>query len=78
MPQNKSSIFYRVLKYNPDYIWAWYHKAQIYGSQKNLLLAVENLRQAINFNSEYKETARTDKDFDLIRGDPKFKELVQS
>jgi hypothetical protein len=46
--------------------------------QNNLDLAMENLQLAINFNIEYKTMAQIDKDFDAIREDVRFQQLIQS
>lgn len=39
--------------------------------------AISNLEKAINLDSKYREMAKTDKDFDNIRDDPRFKKLIE-
>ncbi|HEY9302194.1 MAG TPA: tetratricopeptide repeat protein, partial [Phormidium sp.] len=68
----------KALHYKPDYALGWYNKACIYGLQGNLSLAGKNLKQAIQLKPKYKEDAKTDKDFDLIREQPEFQNLLQS
>ena len=64
------------LQYNPDDDWALYQIACIYGLQNNVPLALENLQKAIKLDSKYRDTAKTDPDFDLIREQPEFQELL--
>jgi hypothetical protein len=40
-------------------------------------LAIEDLKQAIQLNPEYKNNAKTDPDFDEIREDERFKKLIE-
>ena len=39
-------------------------------------LAIENLQRAINLDVEYQDMAKTDKDFEQIRGDERFQSLL--
>ena len=57
---------------------AYFNKACAYALQENipLALAIENLKQAINLNSECLEMAKTDTDFDKIRRDRRFIDLL--
>ncbi|MEC5029376.1 MAG: hypothetical protein SAL07_05635, partial [Oscillatoria sp. PMC 1051.18] len=60
------------------YYNTWYNKAGYYASQTKVDLAIENLKQAINLNpDECRERAKTDPDFDKIREDDRFQELLQ-
>ena len=68
--------------------FAWYMKACCYALlahvllfvpvQKNIDLAIENLRQAIKLDPDYRERAKTNSDFDRIRQHPQFKALIDS
>jgi len=64
------------LKFKPDDANAYYNKACVYGLQENILLAIENLTQAINLDLENLEMAKTETDFDKIRHDSRFIELL--
>ena len=66
----------RAIKINPNYANAYYNKAVCYGLQNNVELAIENLQRAINFDVEYQDMAKTDKDFEQIRGDERFQSLL--
>ena len=61
----------------PKCHYAYYRKACIYALQKNVELSLENLRRAIELEpGKYRELAKTDADFDGIRGDVRFQELL--
>ena len=66
------------LKFKPDDANAYYNKACAYGLQENIPLAIENLTQAINLDSQYLEDAKTDTDLDKIRNDSRFINLINS
>ncbi|OCQ89762.1 prenyltransferase [Nostoc sp. MBR 210] len=68
----------KALEFKPDYHEAWYNKACYYALQCNIEQTLENLQQAINLNpDEYRESAKTDSDFDNIRHDKRFQALIQ-
>ncbi len=64
------------IKINSNYANAYYNKACCYGLQNNVELAIENLQSAINLDVEYQDMAKTDKDFEQIRGDERFQSLL--
>ncbi|MBC1197932.1 tetratricopeptide repeat protein, partial [Microcystis aeruginosa BLCCF158] len=66
----------RAIKINPNYANAYYNKACCYGLQNNVELAIENLQRAISLDVEYQDLAKTDKDFEQIRGDERFQSLL--
>jgi tetratricopeptide (TPR) repeat protein len=65
-----------VLKIKSDYHEAYYNKACTYALQDNIPLVLDNLKQAINLDSKYLEMAKTDTDFDNIRNDSRFINLL--
>ena len=68
----------KALELKPDDSAALYNKACCYAKHNNIDLAIENLQQAIKLNpEEYREMVKTDTDFDRIRGDKRFKALIQ-
>ncbi|BAZ70092.1 TPR repeat-containing protein [Fischerella sp. NIES-4106] len=67
----------QAVEIKPDDHQAWYNKACCYALQRNIEQAIEYLREAINLNPEYREMAKTDSDFDGIREDERFQELIQ-
>jgi tetratricopeptide (TPR) repeat protein len=66
----------RAIKINSNYANAYYNKACCYGLQNNVELAIENLQHAINLDVEYQDMAKTDKDFEQIRGDERFQSFL--
>ncbi|TRU59710.1 MAG: tetratricopeptide repeat protein [Microcystis aeruginosa Ma_QC_C_20070823_S13] len=66
----------RAIKINPNYANAYYNKAVCYGLQNNVELAIENLQRAINLDVKYQDMAKTDQDFEQIRGDERFQRLL--
>jgi tetratricopeptide (TPR) repeat protein len=72
------SSFDNALKFKSDDAATYYNKACTYALQKNISLALENLKQAINLDSQYLEMAKTDTDFDKIRHDSRFIHLINS
>ena len=65
-----------LLKIKPDYASAYFNKACAYALQENISLAIDNLTQAINLDSKSFEMAKTDNDFDKIRNDRRFIDLI--
>jgi superkiller protein 3 len=66
------------VEFKPDYHKAWYNKACSYSLQGNIEQAIENLKTAISLNlDKYREMAKTDSDFDAIREDERFQELIK-
>jgi tetratricopeptide (TPR) repeat protein len=66
----------KCLEIKPDYANTYYNKACAYALQEKIDLAIENLKQAINLDSEYLAIAKTDTDFDKIRSDCRFINLL--
>ncbi len=66
----------RALEINSNYANTYYNKACCYGLQNNVELAIENLQSAINLDVEYQDMAKTDKDFEQIRGDERFQSFL--
>lgn len=59
-----------------DYVWSYYGKASIYGRRGDAENAVKYLKIAIDMQESVKEEAKKEKDFDNVRNDEKFKELL--
>lgn len=65
------------LEIDPDFDAAFYGKAAAYALQAELELALSNLKQAIGLSpDEYRTLAKLDSDFDRIRDDMRFQQLV--
>jgi tetratricopeptide (TPR) repeat protein len=68
--------FDKALEIAPDYANAIYNKAYFYAVQGDLDQAIAHLQQAIALDPNYRETAKTDTDFDRIRDDQRFQALL--
>jgi superkiller protein 3 len=72
------SSYDKAVEFKPDKHEAWYNKACSYSLQGNIEQAIENLKTAISLNlDKYREMAKTDSDFDAIREDERFQELIK-
>jgi len=65
----------KALELKRDFPEPWYVKACCYALQGMVEESITNLQQAINLNSQLLEIAKTDSDFDGIRGDERFQAL---
>ena len=62
----------------PNFSAAWYNRACAYGLQGNATQAVQDLRQAIQLDSRWRETAQKESSFTLIAADRTFQELLEN
>lgn len=66
-----------------EYMWSYYGKASIYGRRGDVTKTVTNLKKALeiaNKEGQYdgmKSEAKTEKDFDPVRGKSEFEELIK-
>ncbi|MGC9524194.1 MAG: tetratricopeptide repeat protein [Limnospira sp.] len=69
--------FNNAAKIRPDFYRTWYNKARCYALKDNRELAIENLRRALRIDAKLvKNFIKKEKDFDNIRQDKKFQELL--
>ena len=64
------------IKYKDDYADALYNLTCCYSLKNDVEKSIDNLTKAINLDRKLKEDARKDPDFDNIKDDPRFKQLV--
>ncbi len=69
-------ILQKALAINPNHPNTNYNLACYYAIQDNIPLAVEYLAKAIQLRPSDREQAKKDSDFDKIRQDPRFIELI--
>jgi tetratricopeptide (TPR) repeat protein len=67
----------KAIMLKPDEGGYWFNKACVCSLQSDVNQTVENLAQAIKWNPIYKEIAKTDPDFNLIRSDERFVKLLE-
>ncbi|MDS0527213.1 hypothetical protein NNC19_16090 [Clostridium sp. SHJSY1] len=66
-----------------NYMWSYYGKASIYGRRGDVENTILNLKKAIEVESAkdqesgIKKEARTEKDFDPVRGNKAFQEIIK-
>jgi tetratricopeptide (TPR) repeat protein len=65
-----------LIEANPDYPLPLYNLACVEALSGRTADALEHLRRAIELSEQFRSYARDDSDFDPIRGEPRFKELV--
>jgi len=74
---NKALADYnRSLELSPEHAETLYNLACLYSLKGNADDALTSLEKAIGKDKKYQEMAETDKDFDNIREDPRFKKLI--
>ncbi|HEY9853241.1 MAG TPA: tetratricopeptide repeat protein [Leptolyngbyaceae cyanobacterium] len=67
----------KAIKINPKNFLAWYNKGGCYAEQGNVEMAIETLQQAAKIDRErFKNHAKNDTSFDLIKNHPAFKKLI--
>jgi tetratricopeptide (TPR) repeat protein len=59
------------------YVWSYYGIASIYGRRGDVENTVKYLRTAMDMDSDVKAVAKHEKDFDNVRGNKEFDELVK-
>ncbi|MGI8500145.1 MAG: tetratricopeptide repeat protein [Hassallia sp.] len=68
----------KALELQHDFHWSYHHKARCYALQGNHDLALESLQQAINLKvDKHRELAKTNSDFDALRQDHRFQQLIK-
>lgn len=60
-----------------NYIWSYYGKASIYGRLGDVDNTIKYLKIALSMDSTIKDTIKCERDFDPVRNDLKFKNLVE-
>ncbi len=74
--QEALNSYQKALEINPNDAIVYYNIACYYALQNNVSLAVENLHRAINLDETCREMAKTNSDFDSIRDEQLFKQII--
>ena len=69
--------YQKALQLDKSDTWSYYGIASIYGRLGNIDKVLEYLQPAIALDPDVKEVARGEKDFALVRKDPRFQTLVK-
>lgn len=67
----------KALQLDPEHPEPWYEKSRCYAVKGDIDLVIDNLQRAINLNPKLRETVIQDPDFELMRGDEMFNQLIQ-
>ena len=66
----------KAIELDPTYANAWYNRSCYMVKKGEINEALKNLEEAIGLDPMYIEFVKTDKDFDPIRNDERFKKLI--
>ncbi|MCT7966514.1 tetratricopeptide repeat protein [Laspinema sp. D1] len=72
------AAYNKAIRTSSDKADAWYGKARCYALKSDTDMAVDNLRQAISLNSEIREMAQHESDFNSVRETELFDNLMRS
>ena len=67
----------QAIEIDKNYATAWYNLACVYALRVNVNSAVDNLARAIQLNPKFREMAKTDPDFNAIRSEKAFSDLIK-
>ena len=70
------SSYIEAIRINPEFAQAYYNSACIESIRGEITKSLNYLRLAIHKRLEFKQNARQDPDFENIRNDPRFNEIV--
>jgi Flp pilus assembly protein TadD/CO dehydrogenase/acetyl-CoA synthase epsilon subunit len=70
------AAFRKAIELDPSDASVYYNLACLESLRGNMDEAIENLRRAVQMDSSKRDPAKSDPDFENIRSDPRFKEIV--
>ena len=70
-------MFQQAIEVDPNFATSYYNLSCILATKKEKEKALEYLKKAISLDQKYKDKAGTDKDFDNLRAEKEFKEIVK-
>lgn len=76
--QEAIQSFDKALEYDANYAWAIYGKACCNALLKQVDSALKNLKLALKMGPEILEDLKYDEDWDSLRSDPRFKEILST
>jgi tetratricopeptide (TPR) repeat protein len=68
----------QAIHFKPDYSNAWYNRACCYALQGKIEETVRDLKKAIELDLIWREKAKTDSNFDKVRQDKRFQQLLKN
>jgi tetratricopeptide (TPR) repeat protein len=70
-------MFQRAIEVDPNFATSYYNMSCVHATRKEKDKAMEYLKKAVSLDPKYKEKARKDRDFDQLRGQREFEEVVR-
>jgi tetratricopeptide (TPR) repeat protein len=70
-------VFERAIEVDPNFATSYYNLSCILATKKEKEKALEYLKKAIFLDQKYKEKAGTDKDFNDLRGEKEFEQMLK-
>lgn len=70
-------VFQQAIEVDPKFATSYYNLSCVYASKKEKEKALENLKRAISLDPMNREKAKVDKDFDPLRNEKEFEQLVK-
>jgi tetratricopeptide (TPR) repeat protein len=70
-------VFQRAIEIDPNFATSYYNVSCVLASKKEKEKALEYLKKAISLDQKYKEKAGVDKDFNALRGEKEFEEMLK-
>lgn len=70
-------ILQRAIEVDPNFATSYYNVSCIDAAKKERELALNYLKKAIALDPKYREKAKGDKDFDSLRGEKEFEEMIK-
>jgi len=71
------SMYNRAIEVAPNFATSYYNVSCLYSLKKERAKAIEYLKKAIALDLRYKEKARVDQDFNSLKEEKEFEELVR-
>lgn len=71
------ACYNKALQLDPEHPEPWYEKSRCYAVKGDIDLVIDNLQRAINLNPAIRKIVLQDPDFELMRGDEMFNQLIQ-
>jgi tetratricopeptide (TPR) repeat protein len=71
------NMFNRAIEVDPNFATSYYNVSCIHATRKEKDKALEYLKRAISLDQNYRDKAKRDKDFDYLRGEKEFEEMVK-
>jgi tetratricopeptide (TPR) repeat protein len=76
-PDKAIRVLQQAIEVDPNYATSYYNVSCIHAVKRERGKALEYLKRAMALDPNYKEKAKRDKDFDSLRGEKEFEEMIK-